>query len=157
PSSRAGSARKRRRRSRACWPRSGSASRSGSSREPPKHSDFAQHPLMSTRTATTPIGPSAAIQTPERQEERSGWLLTLPLDPVLLLAVIGLAVCSILTLQTATRNLIPRQPHYYVDRQIVYLVIGVVAMLALSRIDYARLRHFKNAIYGALILSILAV
>jgi rod shape determining protein RodA len=94
---------------------------------------------------------------PERQEERTGSLLTLPLDPVLLLAVLGLAVCSILTLQTATRNLIPRQPHYYVDRQVVYLVIGVVAMLALSRVDYARLRQFKNAIYAALIVSILAV
>ena len=43
--------------------------------------------------------------------------LRLPLDPLLTLAVIGLAICSIVTLGAATRNLIPGQPHYYVDRQ----------------------------------------
>jgi rod shape determining protein RodA len=83
--------------------------------------------------------------------------LRLPLDPLLTLAVIGLAVCSIVTLGAATRNLVPGQPHYYVDRQLTYLIVGTLMMIALSRLDYARLRPAKNAIYGALIFSILAV
>jgi rod shape determining protein RodA len=83
--------------------------------------------------------------------------LRLPLDPVLTLAVAGLAICSLVTLAAATRNLVPGRPRYYVDRQLVYLIVGVVFMLALSRLDYARLRRAKNVIYAALLLAILAV
>lgn len=113
---------------------------------------------MSPPSATTRIGPSAAIQTPERLEERAGLsLLRLPLDPLLTLAVVGLAICSVVTLNAATRHLIPRQPHYYVDRQVLYLGVGVVCMLVLSRVDYGRLRHLKYGIYALMIVSILAV
>jgi rod shape determining protein RodA len=83
--------------------------------------------------------------------------LRLPLDPVLTLAVIGLGICSMVTLAAATRNLVPGRPSYYVDRQATYLVVGLLLMLVLSRLDYARLRAAKNAIYAALILAILAV
>jgi rod shape determining protein RodA len=82
---------------------------------------------------------------------------TLPLDPVMLLAVAGLGACSVLTLKAATRNLIPGRPNYYVDRQALYLGLGFLLMVGLSRIDYARLRRYKNAFYGALLVSILAV
>jgi rod shape determining protein RodA len=83
--------------------------------------------------------------------------LRLPLDPLLTLAVLGLAVCSVLTLTDATRNLLPGQPRYYVDRQIIYLAVGLALMIVLSRIDYSRLRRLKNVIYAGLLLSILAV
>ncbi len=83
--------------------------------------------------------------------------MRLPIDPLLTLSVIGLAVCSIVTLGDATSELIPGQPDYYVDRQLTYLIVGGLLMLALSRLDYARLRPLKNAIYGLLIFSILAV
>jgi rod shape determining protein RodA len=63
----------------------------------------------------------------------------------------------VVTLNVATRHLIAGQPRYYVDRQILYLVAGVVGMVILSRIDYGRLRHLKYGIYAVLILSILAV
>jgi rod shape determining protein RodA len=113
---------------------------------------------MSPPTATPPIGPSAAIQAPEREEERTaGGLLRLPLDPMLTLAVIGLGICSLVTLGAATRDLVPGHPRYYVDRQAIYLIVGVLFMGALSRLDYARLRQLKNGIYVALMLSILAV
>ncbi|HMD51589.1 MAG TPA: FtsW/RodA/SpoVE family cell cycle protein, partial [Solirubrobacteraceae bacterium] len=84
-------------------------------------------------------------------------VLRLPLDPLLALAVVGLGVCSVLTLKTATRNLIPGDPGYYVNRQAIYLIVGLVLMLLLSRIDYSRLRGLKNGIYAALMLSIVAV
>jgi rod shape determining protein RodA len=83
--------------------------------------------------------------------------LRLPLDPLLTLAVIGLSIVSLVNLAAATRNSLPGQPHYYVDRQAIYLAVGFLFMLVLSRIDYARLRRYRNAIYAALILSILAV
>ena len=103
----------------------------------------------------SPLSPDQAARRGPVPPPRT---LRLPLDPLLTLAVIGLGVCSIVTLRAATRNLIPGDPHYYVDRQIVYLVIGCrCMMLGLSRLDYARLRQYKNVIYGALLFSILAV
>jgi rod shape determining protein RodA len=112
---------------------------------------------MNQLGATAQIGPSSAIQAPARPEEGSASLFRLPLDPALTLAVVGLAVCSIVTLKAATSNLIPGQPDYYVNRQATYLIVGLIAMVAISRIDYAALRRFKEVIYGLLIFSILAV
>jgi rod shape determining protein RodA len=83
--------------------------------------------------------------------------LSLPLDPLLTLAVLGLAIASVMTLGAATRNVVPGDPGYYVNRQIVYLTFGGVLMLVLARVDYARLRPLKNAIYALLMGSILAV
>jgi rod shape determining protein RodA len=102
----------------------------------------------------TPLSPITPPEQPPAAPLRS---LRLPLDPLLTLAVAGLAVCSMVTLGAATNNLVPGQPNYYINRQATYLIVGGLLMVVLSRIDYARLRRLKNGIYGALILSILAV
>jgi rod shape determining protein RodA len=101
-----------------------------------------------------PLSPIKPTEEPPVAQPRQ---LRLPLDPTLTLAVIGVGVCSLVTLGAATRDLVPGQPNYYVNRQLIYLIVGVVAMVVLSRIDYARLRQFKNGIYALLIISILAV
>jgi rod shape determining protein RodA len=107
------------------------------------------------------LSPLSPIKPAEEAIEASpSRALRLPLDPLLTLAVIGLGVCSIVTLNAATGNLARKltgDAHYYVDRQAIYLAVGFVMMLGVSRLDYARLRRHKNAIYGALIFSILAV
>jgi rod shape determining protein RodA len=105
----------------------------------------------------TPLSPITAPEAPTAPPATGARTLRLPFDPVLTLAVAALGVFSIVTLGGATKNLIPTQPNYYVDRQTTYLVVGFLMMLALSRLDYARLRPLKYVVYGALILSILAV
>jgi rod shape determining protein RodA len=105
----------------------------------------------------SPLSPITAPEQPTAPPTTAARTLRLPVDPVLTLAAIGLGVSSVVTLGAATKNLVAGQPHYYVDRQATYLIIGVLLMLALSRLDYARLRPLKNVIYGALILSIFAV
>jgi rod shape determining protein RodA len=107
----------------------------------------------------SPLSPiSSPISSPEQPPPSApGRSLQLPVDPLLTLAVIGLGVFSIVTLGAATRTLVPGQPNYYVDRQTIYLVVGGLLMLGLSRIDYARLRPLRNATYALLIFSILAV
>jgi len=82
---------------------------------------------------------------------------TLPFDPILLLAVIGLCVASLVTLNGATSDDIPGDPHYYVNRQAIYFVVGFVLAVILARIDYSRLKATKYVVYGGLIASILAV
>jgi rod shape determining protein RodA len=101
-----------------------------------------------------PLSPIKPTEEPPVESPRQ---LRMPLDPMLTVTVVGLAVCSIVTLGAATRGLIPGQPNYYVNRQLVYMVVGVLGMVVLSRVDYARLRQLKNGIYALLILSILAV
>jgi rod shape determining protein RodA len=104
-----------------------------------------------TPPAASPIAASSEVAIPRARA------LRLPLDPLLTLAALGLAVCSLVTLRAATQHLIAGQPRYYVDRQATYLVVGLVLMVALSRFDYSRFRHMAYGIYAALILSILAV
>ena len=81
----------------------------------------------------------------------------LRLDPLLLLAAVGLVVCSCIAIKGATADDVPGDPLYYVERQIVYGVIGVLLMYGISRLDYSRLRELKYVIYGLLIGSILLV
>jgi rod shape determining protein RodA len=106
-----------------------------------------------------PLSPITAPETSRAQagpqEPRMGPRLLL--DPLLTLAVLGLGVCSVGILGWVTSGWVPGQPHYYSERQAAYLVIGAALMVALARIDYARLRHWKVALYVALMLSILAV
>jgi rod shape determining protein RodA len=83
--------------------------------------------------------------------------MTLPFDPILLLAVIGLCVGSLITIAGATADDIPGQPRYYFDRQLMFFIVGLVVALVLSRIDYSRLREIKYGVYGVLIAMIIAV
>jgi len=101
--------------------------------------------------------PLSPIQQPDDAPPAQPRTLRLPLDPLLTLATIGLAIASAVTLAAATRKYIPGDPGYYVDRQVVYLLVGFAAMVILSRVDYGALSRFKNGIYAALLLSILAV
>jgi rod shape determining protein RodA len=81
----------------------------------------------------------------------------LRLDPLLLLATFGLVACSLITLKGSTAKDIDGDPIYYVKRQIMYAVVGLVLMYAVSRIDYSRLRELRYPIYGVLIFSLVIV
>jgi rod shape determining protein RodA len=81
----------------------------------------------------------------------------LRLDPLLLLATLGLMACSLVVLKGATANDVPGQPHYYVIRQGVYAAVGLVLMYAVSRLDYSRLREIRHVLYGLMVFLVLAV
>jgi len=83
--------------------------------------------------------------------------LRLPVDPLLLLATLGLAACSLAALKVSTRDDVAGQPDYYVTRQAVYFGLGLVLVVALSRVDYSRLRELKYGVYALLMASIGAV
>ena len=79
------------------------------------------------------------------------------LDPLLLLATLGLAGCSLYTIATATTGDIDGSPYYFLIRQAAYVAVGLVAMLILSRVDYSRFREWTAGLYAAMIASILLV
>jgi rod shape determining protein RodA len=94
------------------------------------------HPIQPASDPPPPLVPRA-------------WRLRL--DPLLLLATLGLAACSLIALRGATRADIPGDPNYFVYRQAIYVGVGVLLMYAVSRIDYSRLRELRYAIYGVMI------
>ena len=76
------------------------------------------------------------------------------MDWPLTLAAVGLIAFSVFALGQATSHDVAGNPGYYVDRQMIYAVLGVVGMLALSRIDYSRFRELRVGIYTFLCVSI---
>jgi rod shape determining protein RodA len=102
--------------------------------------------------STHPIQPASEPPPPLVPRE---WRLRL--DPLLVLASLGLVACSLVALRGATRNDIDGDPSYFVTRQAIYAAIGVVLMYAASRIDYSRLRELRYPVYGLMIGLLVAV
>ena len=75
-------------------------------------------------------------------------------DWPLAFAAIALVAFSIFTLGQATANDVPGSPHYYLDRQAIYAVLGVIGMVVLSRIDYSRFRELRVGVYTFLCVSV---
>jgi len=75
-------------------------------------------------------------------------------DWQLAFAAVALVGFSVFTLAQATTNDVPGSPGYFVDRQAIYGLLGVIGMLALTRIDYSRFRELRVGIYTFLCASI---
>jgi rod shape determining protein RodA len=87
--------------------------------------------------------------------ESSGRIIRI--DPLMLLATIGLIAASIYVVATATQDDVPGDPNYFAYRQAAYAGVGFVLMLLMTRFDYSRLREWKLGIYAFMIASILLV
>ena len=79
------------------------------------------------------------------------------LDWPLALAAVALAAFSVFTLGQATMNDVPGDPRYFVDRQAIYCLLGLVGMVVVARIDYSRFRELRVGIYTFLCASIAMV
>src|SRR3984957_12199084 len=82
------------------------------------------------------------------------------LDPILIVATVLIGAFGCLIVYTVTRD--PLQaagsnPHYYLKKQVIYMIIGVVVMAGVAAIDYRRFRDWAPAIYGLSVLMLLAV
>jgi rod shape determining protein RodA len=79
------------------------------------------------------------------------------MDWPLTIAAVGLVAFSVFTLGQATTHDVPGSPNYYLDRQAIYAVLGIVGMLLLTRIDYSRFRELRVGIYTFLCASVALV
>jgi rod shape determining protein RodA len=79
------------------------------------------------------------------------------LDGFMLAAAVGLIAFSALTLALATSDDIRGQPLYFVFRQSLYGLVGVVLMFAISRLDYSRFRELRVGVYTMMLASISVV
>jgi len=69
-------------------------------------------------------------------------------------AAVALIAFSAFTLGQATAHDVPGNPHYYLNRQVIYGVLGVIGMALLTRIDYSRFRELRVGIYTFLCVSV---
>lgn len=82
------------------------------------------------------------------------------LDWILILAVLALCALGVLLVYSATEpSLVQRGagPHTYLDKQAIFVVIGLVMMALVSLVDHRQLRVFAPVVYGAAVLGLLVV
>jgi rod shape determining protein RodA len=79
------------------------------------------------------------------------------MDYGLLGGLIALGVTGVVMIYSATRQALVdagENPHYYVERQAFFVVLGIVAMYVVSRIDYRRYEIAATPLY---VLSLIAL
>ena len=89
-----------------------------------------------------------------------GRVLALRLDYGLLTTTLMVAAVGVVIVYSATRSrqiLNGLSPHYYMDRQAAYVVVGVIAMTVLAAVDYHWLEHAAWVLYVGLLLALMAV
>ncbi len=82
------------------------------------------------------------------------------LDPLLFGSAALLAALGTLMIYASTRHRLELQhidPLYFVKRQVIAIVVGVVVMVGLMLIDYRRLRELSLIGYGATVFMLLVV
>ncbi len=81
-------------------------------------------------------------------------------DRPLLVGMIALGATGLTAIYSATRNALANagyNPHYYLERQAVFVLLGVALMLGISRLDYKRFEMATTFLYVGTILSLMGV
>jgi cell division protein FtsW len=84
-----------------------------------------------------------------------------PVDVVLAataIALLGFGVVMVYSASVVEATVVFRDPQYFLKRQAIYALVGLVLVLGISRIDYHRLRPLTYPILGAVtVLMVLSV
>ncbi len=86
--------------------------------------------------------------------------LTTRFDPVLVGGAVLLAIIGVVMIYSATRgwlSLDGSDPRYFLKRQGIFMVIGIVVMVAFALFDYRRLEQISTILYLGIVLALLAV
>jgi rod shape determining protein RodA len=83
-----------------------------------------------------------------------------PFDIMLVLATMLVALVGVVMVYTATRGILLAagdDPHTYLKKQALFVVLGVVVMALVAIFDYRRLEPIAMILYGLSVLSLLGV
>jgi rod shape determining protein RodA len=86
--------------------------------------------------------------------------VTARIDPILLVTTGVLALTGIVMIYSATKGklaLAGLDPHYYLKRQVLFFVISLVVLVAVSLFDYRRWEQLATILYVGIVLALLAV
>jgi len=79
------------------------------------------------------------------------------LDWILLLAVTAITGFSLFVIARSTETDIPGNSRFYLDRQILFVAVGVVLMIVATRLNLDRLSRWAWALWGGLLGSLAVV
>ena len=82
------------------------------------------------------------------------------IDPILLVTTGILALTGIVMIYSATKGrlaLAGYDPHYYLKRQLIFFVLSLVVLVAVSLFDYRRWEQLATVLYVGIVLALLAV
>jgi rod shape determining protein RodA len=102
----------------------------------------------------------AAISFPEPRSARRTAGRIGDLDVILLVTTLATAVLGVVMVYSGSRGEAAAaglSPHYFLERQAIFVVFGAVVMAALAALDYRRLELVGMAIYGLSVAGLLAV
>lgn len=100
------------------------------------------------------------VPIPTTHRSRQARLLTARIDLVLVATAVILAITGVVMVYSATRSsliLNGENPHYYLERQLAFMIIGLVAMVVMVAFDYRQLEHVSTIIYLGTLFLLLAV
>jgi rod shape determining protein RodA len=100
------------------------------------------------------------VSNPLSVRPSAGRALTMRLDLVLVFTTLAVAVLGVVFVYSATRSKLlvaGVSPHYYLNRQGAFVVVGVMTMAALALADYHWLEYVSKILYGGIILALLAM
>ncbi len=83
-----------------------------------------------------------------------------PVDVLLVLCAVGVAAIGVVMVYTATKGFLPSEglsTRYYLERQALFVLLGVGAMVVVTLIDYRRLESVAMLIYWLIVLALLGV
>ena len=92
-----------------------------------------------------------------RRPEQRIFAVVRRIDVVLVLATLLLTATGLVMVYSASRDIYPFEPSYFLKRQIVYAVGGLVAMIVCATIDYRRLEDVAYYFYGAIVFALVVV
>jgi rod shape determining protein RodA len=98
------------------------------------------------------------VTTTYSSRPASGLLVALRADIVLILTTLAVAATGVVIVYSATRSKAAQlgvSPHYFLDRQAGYVVIGAIVMFVLMFLDYRWLEHASAVLYVGIILALL--
>jgi rod shape determining protein RodA len=99
--------------------------------------------------AGSPIqDPQEERLTPRRRDRPRMGILSI--DPILLLAALGLCVFSVVAIDATTQSQLA-------SRQALYIGVGFGVVVVASFLDYSRLRELKYGVYAGMLVLIVAV
>ncbi len=82
------------------------------------------------------------------------------MDYSLFWALMALGATGVVMIYSTTRQALVdagENPHYYVERQAVFVVIGIIAMYVVSRIDYRRYEIAATPLYLVSVVALAGV
>ncbi|MCK4177198.1 rod shape-determining protein RodA [Aciditerrimonas ferrireducens] len=81
-------------------------------------------------------------------------------DPLLVGASLVLAAIGVVMVYSATRNgqaALGLGPHYFMERQAIFVVLGLVVMVVLAAVDYHWVEAASTVLYVGIVLALLAM